>query len=371
MLLTDPEVREFITHGYLLLESVIPADINKEVRNSILEEFETSGNPGNNLSPFVPELSRVLQNTRVTGALTSILGPEYGVHPHRHCHIAAQKTQSWHRDSFWDNFKRVSREPRWVILFYYPQDVTETSGPTEIVPGSHTSSGPFTRSKTLTVPAGSVVIMDYAMVHRGTKYVTNEFRMACKYEFFRTREPVKPSWDCADSFRYSDCAVWDWMCGLSASVDFPRLLHRLKNAFDTSEIFEDITAAATSLSPEETRAFLSTIELLYTEPCHRRDPALVECIGVLNEVLGEETIVCNSTLRDVASNGCAWSQQWVLMIWYRLRHLEEVPMALIQELGKTTSDRYVLAFALAIMTDTPTTMFLDRMCPFTPHDGLY
>ena len=43
-------------------------------------------NPLNNILPLVPELQVVLESPAVRGALTSILGNGYVMHPHRHCH---------------------------------------------------------------------------------------------------------------------------------------------------------------------------------------------------------------------------------------------------------------------------------------------
>ena len=77
------------------------------------------------------------------------------MHPHRYCHLnrPGSKGQNWHKDDYiFDQNVRHHRF-RWVIVFYYPQEVTSDIGPTGILPGRHnfntiSSSDPGNRSKT-------------------------------------------------------------------------------------------------------------------------------------------------------------------------------------------------------------------------------
>ena len=50
----------------------------------------------------------MLIHPAVKGALTSILGPEYMIHPHRHCHLTKAKEpgQNNHQDSYGDDETR-------------------------------------------------------------------------------------------------------------------------------------------------------------------------------------------------------------------------------------------------------------------------
>ncbi len=87
----------------------------------------------------------------IKGALVSILGKEFGMHPHRAVHLSkpGKKEQLWHRvrnkkpfnltlkDSFW-GYRLPLRYPLpWMVMaMYYPQKTTLQMGPTGIKPGT-------------------------------------------------------------------------------------------------------------------------------------------------------------------------------------------------------------------------------------------
>jgi len=63
----------------------------------------------------------------------NLLGPTYVLHPHRYCHrnepgSTAQRLHKDTRDFSGDHHLRHHR-PRWLIAFYYPQDVSSEMGP--------------------------------------------------------------------------------------------------------------------------------------------------------------------------------------------------------------------------------------------------
>ena len=57
--------------------------------------YTEEGNPGNNLLPRIRELRKVFDHPVVTGALTSVLGPNYMMHAHRHGHFNASQRSRW------------------------------------------------------------------------------------------------------------------------------------------------------------------------------------------------------------------------------------------------------------------------------------
>ena len=94
---------------------------------------------------MVPELGEMLNDPYVVEAATTLLGPNYLVHPHRHCHtnfaVPGMETpamlQGFHKDGHAVKPRPRHREPRWLILFYSPQDTPLQRGPTAVMPGSH------------------------------------------------------------------------------------------------------------------------------------------------------------------------------------------------------------------------------------------
>src|SRR5947209_1141904 len=125
-LLTDQQMRQFITDGFLVLKTDHPKEFHADLRRRLLESLERrNGNAGNNILPDVPELQSVYDCPTVRGALTSVLGPRWIMHPHRYMHgNANSKGGDWHKDSYWGYTRRIrNHRPWWAMIMYYPQDV--------------------------------------------------------------------------------------------------------------------------------------------------------------------------------------------------------------------------------------------------------
>ena len=136
-LLTDAQVQSFITDGYLLIYPDFATPLHQHIYDAVEDVFAKEGNVGNNILPRIPEIARVFDHPNMRGALTSLLGPDYILNPHRHCHLnpLGAKGQTWHKDCY--VFDHNMRQPRfhWLLALYYPQDVSEDMGPTGILPG--------------------------------------------------------------------------------------------------------------------------------------------------------------------------------------------------------------------------------------------
>ena len=94
---------------------------------------------GDNLRARIPRLEDFLYADSVQGALTSILGEDFVLHPHHFVHEASTQDQSFHQDGNlpWnDRAHYRSHRPNWAMLFYYPQAVTLEAGPTEVLAGT-------------------------------------------------------------------------------------------------------------------------------------------------------------------------------------------------------------------------------------------
>ena len=85
-LLTDEQMMQFITKGYLVLQNDMPDQLHQSIMNQINHVMHNEGNPGNNILPRVPDIQQLFDTPIVKGALSSVLGPDYYMHPHRHCH---------------------------------------------------------------------------------------------------------------------------------------------------------------------------------------------------------------------------------------------------------------------------------------------
>ena len=141
-LLDDEAMQGFIREGYVALQSELPREFHERMHDA-LDALDERGPLGhNNLLPCVPELARLLDEPVVRGALTSILGPDYYLHFHRHDHFSLfNEAQPLHKDgdnhshNAVDGLRRIHRT-RFAMLFYYPQDTPLEKGPTGIVPRS-------------------------------------------------------------------------------------------------------------------------------------------------------------------------------------------------------------------------------------------
>ena len=192
---------------------------------------------GDNLRAQVPALERLLADPGLDQALSWLLGEQYQLHPHHFVHAALAQDQPFHQDGNlpWNERGHFrSHRANWVVMFYYPQDVHQDNGPTEVVPGSqywtvdheradgswfpgdmlNRAAGrdggadpdlqererwiqstvdslgiPGLERRRLTVPAGSVVLAHYDIVHRGSRFALDwpERRFMYKFYFARTQ----------------------------------------------------------------------------------------------------------------------------------------------------------------------------------------
>ena len=283
-LLNDEDVRHFIVNGYVNVTADVPTHIHETIYDKTDELFagaadfrgDRQHNPLNNILPLVPELQVVLESPEVRGALTSILGNGYVMHPHRHCHpnfagsIPSGKEDGeerlmmpLHKDGHAGGKRPRHRTPRWAILFYYPQPCLAEQGPTCIIPGtqyirefmlnderqrheSHTEGGNGTRLLSenflnrnivpMSGERGTVWIMHFDMVHSFLQNYIPLNRYGMKFVFMRTEQPTAPSWNSETSIWQPPeinhvpydaeglwTYMWNWMYGKSDlyETDYP------------------------------------------------------------------------------------------------------------------------------------------------------
>ena len=218
----------FIERGFVSFEPELPGDFHEHIHRQTVAAF-ASGNPGNNILPLVPELQTIFDEPRVRGALASILGPDYAMHPHRHCHVnlTGSDGQRLHKDAFSVRYHRIHE----ALAFYYPHDVDANMGPTAVVPGSqyHGKQLDEEMPSELLVcgKAGTVTVAHYDLWHRGTPNRASADRYMIKFLFTRMSQPHSPSWNSSNESWPRDSVwkdlhstIWDWHRGQAGSAEF-------------------------------------------------------------------------------------------------------------------------------------------------------
>ena len=272
VLLDDETMRQFIVNGYLQVQAELPASFHQRICRKIDAVLAQEGNPGDFLLPKVLEIQQVFDSPTVRGALTSLLGPNYAIHPHRHCHNLGPGAggQHWHKDDYVADQNVRHHRFRWVMAFYYPQDVTEEMGPTAILPGRQWYNTVYDNNLARTVQeleierdaavarsdlprhdaalvdrverrlarerahlvehgelplcgkAGTVNLVNFDTWHRATANRSDRMRYMLKFQFTRMQEPAGPSWNSTNP-RWRSVShdtnpalsgdVWNWLHG--------------------------------------------------------------------------------------------------------------------------------------------------------------
>ncbi|WP_219837825.1 HEAT repeat domain-containing protein [Paenibacillus sp. R14(2021)] len=232
LLLTDEQMKAFITNGFLILKADFPREFHERLVKQLNDIYDSEGNPGNNILPRIRDLQRVFENPVITGALTSVLGPNYLLHTHRHGHYnSIPKPGGWHKDSYWGYDRLRNHHPWWAMIMYFPQDTPVELGPTGVMPGSHYhddrnfASDEMEEEATASGEAGTFALIHYDIWHRSTPNLLGNPRFMLKFEFMRTQAPTAPSWDNKEPELSAELAadpivqeVWNWMSGRTAAL---------------------------------------------------------------------------------------------------------------------------------------------------------
>ena len=195
-LLTDAQMRHFIVNGYVTVTTTLPAQLHNVIYEKTMTVFDKEGNPGNNLIPRIPEIQKILDDPNVAGTLTSLLGADYYMQPHRHPHYnpPGSKGQGMHQDGG----KRWSHHTRRLLVFYYPQDTPLALGPTGVVPMSHYYStregAEVSPEQPIVGKAGTVAFANYDLWHRAMPNSSETRRYMMKFLYARMSEPQEPTW---------------------------------------------------------------------------------------------------------------------------------------------------------------------------------
>lgn len=195
--LTDTQVLEFCRQGFLLLEGVVPDEINRKV----FEYFAERPN-GGNAGILDGVIENVSLNPQATGAIRSLLGKDFTFPAHLstgHPVVCPLPPGPWHVDGG-AVFPPILD---CLQVFYYPQDTPPELGPTEVLPASHfliadgipsmAHYGSIRGAVSTTAPAGSIFLTAYPIWHRRTASTAKGTRHLFKYAYKRT-VPPKRDW---------------------------------------------------------------------------------------------------------------------------------------------------------------------------------
>lgn len=132
-LLTAEEMAHFASDGFLVMEDVVPQELNEAVHRDEMNMAEER--QGFHFWDNSAALRSVFDLPRVKGAIQSMVGPNPGYN-HSYLHIVKPgnlQTQCWHIDGL------INPDPRQfdVQAFYFAHDTPIEMGPTLVLPGSH------------------------------------------------------------------------------------------------------------------------------------------------------------------------------------------------------------------------------------------
>ena len=332
MPLSDDQFLKYLSDGYLIVKpsEMSEADHDGLYRSARLlyQNTERLKSPtahleilGDNLRALIPEVDQVVNDPAVVDTVRSLLGDRYVLHPSHYVHTSTTADQGFHQDGNlpWNERGHYrSHRPDWLLLFYYPQTVDETNGPTEIVAGSQywtkdfeTEAGwrpgdsmdlsitgedmssddlayrdrrlqegldsvgiPDLDRRFIHVPKGSVVIGSYDLIHRGgRKLPDTPDRFMYKFYFARATEPNAPAWQHIDVPDFAQVRkelqpvvkqIWDWSSGQKSVVPVGDL-HGVADQLRCGGEHEKVEAAYRLGSDDANEAIEILIEGIYSE----------------------------------------------------------------------------------------------------------
>jgi len=182
-LLNAKQMAQFVTDGYIVLNEVVPQELNEAVYNELREYKGSSGRYWLNSE----NIQKVFNVPQVKGALQSLVGDNPG-YDHSAVHITRSKYlkgQTYHADSIIDA-RPLAFD---VQAFYFCHDTPDEMGPTLVLPGSHmrrvntSSIGRYKNivgQNRLACKAGTIAFMHHGIWHCAQPNHTDKTRYMFK-----------------------------------------------------------------------------------------------------------------------------------------------------------------------------------------------
>ena len=264
-LLNDEQYTQYLSEGAIVLQpDSLGADFHDrlyEHGQNIYSLVESSKSKtahldiiGDSLRGRIPEIDNIFKDPNVAGALESILGENYVIHPHNFVHKSSLIDQGFHQDGNlpWNERGHYrSHRPDWALLFYYPQDVTIENGATELILGTQYWTKDFEKDdgtwhsqdsidrsfgredmsnedlayrdrrlsesveslgvpdlerKYFVVPKGTVIICNYDILHRGSRSLRGGRSIYVQVSFHENARAEDVSVESSARFEYRECA---------------------------------------------------------------------------------------------------------------------------------------------------------------------
>ena len=222
--LDDEQIRRFICDGVLVLHSSEAAGFHAAIGDKLRRIHKSGGDTGNNLLPQVPELQRVLESPTIRGAMQGLLGDDYVQYPHRILVPSEPLSEEqrnkafrgdedgppmgegsrsysyWHKDTYMPLGRTRYHVPRFLYMFYFPQETPVEMGPTRVIPGSQYQDQLSMEDHAHAyvpdqVRAGSCIMTAFDIDHAGMSNRADITRYMVKFVFRRASNPVSPSWN--------------------------------------------------------------------------------------------------------------------------------------------------------------------------------
>ncbi|HEY5924186.1 MAG TPA: phytanoyl-CoA dioxygenase family protein [Kofleriaceae bacterium] len=197
----EAELEQFERDGFTILESVLDASALAEI-GAALAPYETNRPMGRNAfegqkSQRVYSLAakgeafvRLIEQPRVMALVERLLMPNFllstaqsiRLHPGEHA-------QAWHTDDAFYFCARPRSLTLAVSVIWAIEEFTEENGATEVIPGSHKwgHEHPDERDDyefvPATMPAGSAIVFDGALWHRGGANRSDGTRLALSPQY--------------------------------------------------------------------------------------------------------------------------------------------------------------------------------------------
>ena len=229
--LNDTQVLDFCKQGFLMLDGVVPAEINARTVEYL------QAHPGMEPTAILREdwfLHNVIVNPHVAGAVRSLLGPHFGLPGlmSNHRVQTPSPSQQWHRDGG----SLPGPKLNYLQVFYLPQACTRADGPTELLPGSHqlfnqaramAHLGQLRGTYYAAASAGSVFLTAYNIWHRRSAASATGLRNLLKYNYWRTTPPAR---DWIEEPGFNPKTV-------DYTVEKLQLREQFQDCFDAAELF--------------------------------------------------------------------------------------------------------------------------------------
>ena len=312
-LLTDEQVREFIVNGFLVLKPDVDQSVHQEIDTLLRYSYEHETWLGNNVVSRIPKMHDVLRSPVVHGALTSVAGPNYYLHPHRAVHASnpvedrsveltadvdgpkmgkgSSSGSNWHQDGQTPLSRARHHLPRYLIGFYFPHETPLAMGPTRLQAGSYLFAHPAAPQAVVLpelVEAGTFVLAHFDMLHAGFPNLMDAARFMVKFVFVRTERPTAPSWhnlepewrhptNCLPEFDLSETwsFIWHWLRGepraMANATAVDEHLARLNDADQVARLRSIYVIAAENASDSLGEALESYAGQNKHQRRHKRD----------------------------------------------------------------------------------------------------